>query len=69
MKAAAERSGFAPVKNAEVYGSLAAASFVFRYRFLLRPGAGRRPARSRGVRSGRRLDAARRGRNAEVFPE
>ena len=29
MKAAAERSGFAPVKNAEVYGSLAAASFVF----------------------------------------
>ena len=28
MKAAAERSGFAPVKNAEVYGSLAAASFV-----------------------------------------
>ncbi len=31
MKAAAERSGFAPVKNAEVYGSLAAASFVFNF--------------------------------------
>ena len=34
MKAAAERSGFAPVKNAEVYGSLAAASFVFKLFFV-----------------------------------
>lgn len=34
MKAAAERSGFAPVKNAEVYGSLAAASFVFNFSSL-----------------------------------
>ena len=34
MKAAAERSGFAPVKNAEVYGSLAAASFVFNLFFV-----------------------------------
>ena len=57
MKAAAERSGFAPVKNAEVYGSLAAASFVYRFHFLLGPGAGRRSGRLRGVRSGRRPGA------------
>ena len=35
MKAAAERSGFTSVKNAEVYGSLAAASFVFNFVFDL----------------------------------
>ena len=69
MKAAAERSGFAPVKNAEVYGSLAAASFVYRFHFLLGPGQAGVPEDCAAYAAAGAQAPCTPGRNAEMFPE